>query len=97
METRDTVENTIKFVRKYKPLFVSFNILTPLPGSRLFEELRDKITFDQVKNFDIIHTTYPLGQYSVNELRRILKKAYLSYYLSFIYLTRIFKVVSLLK
>ncbi|MCD6221253.1 B12-binding domain-containing radical SAM protein [bacterium] len=93
METRDTVENTIKFVRKYKPLFVSFNILTPLPGSRLFEELRDKITFDQVKNFDIIHTTYPLGQYSVNELRRILKKAYLSYYLSFIYLTRIFKVL----
>lgn len=93
MESEETIKNTIKFVKKYKPLFVSFNILTPLPGSRLFEKLRDKITFEQIKSFDIIHTAYPLGRYSVKELRKILQKAYLSYYFSFIYLIRIFKVI----
>lgn len=83
METKQTIEKTMQFVRDVKPLFVSFNVLTPLPGSRLFMDEKDKLDLDQdMKNFDILHTDYALGELSAEELTAIVRKAYRSYYLS---------------
>jgi len=89
METGETIGNTLDFLKEYRPLFVSFNILTPLPGSRLFDEIKERLTLNVVKSFDILHTQYPLGRYSAEELSRIIKRAYFSYYFSLGYLIRI--------
>ncbi|MDP6526104.1 MAG: radical SAM protein [Kiritimatiellia bacterium] len=83
LETAETVEKTMRFVREVKPLFVSFNVLTPLPGSRLFIDVKDKLDLDQdMQNFDILHTDYVLGEFSAKELTAIVRRAYRSYYLS---------------
>jgi radical SAM superfamily enzyme YgiQ (UPF0313 family) len=81
-ESERTIRNTMDFIREMRPLFVSFNVLTPLPGSHLFEELKDKIRPEDVESFDILHTKYPLGKYSADELGKIVRKAYREYYLS---------------
>ncbi|MFH0826972.1 MAG: radical SAM protein [Candidatus Omnitrophota bacterium] len=82
-ESESTIKNTMDFVRKMNPLYVSFNVLTPLPGSRLFGQLKDKLNLeDGLKNFDILHTDYPLGRFSSQELSQIIKDAYRRYYLS---------------
>jgi len=94
MENYKTVRNTINFVKEYKPLFASFNVLTPLPGSILFDESKKEISLKQLQKFDILHTDFPLGHYSGRELREILKKAYLHYYLSLTYVRRIFKEIT---
>ena len=71
------------FVREMNPLFVSFNVLTPLPGSRLFAEMKERLDLEEgLKNFDILHTDYPLGRFSSEQLSRIIKKAYRQYYFS---------------
>ena len=93
MENRETIGKTLGFVKEYRPLFVSFNVLTPLPGSQLFDEIKDELTLDMVKSFDILHTQYPLGRYSAEELNRIIKKAYCSYYFSTGYLFRLLREV----
>ncbi len=41
-ETPDTIEKTIKFVRKAAPTTASFGILTPYPGTELFETVSQK-------------------------------------------------------
>ena len=83
MESEKTIENTMRFIKEMKPLFVSFNVLTPLPGSQLYEQLKNKLKPEDMKSFDILHTRYPLGRYSGEELNQIIKKAYIGYYLSF--------------
>lgn len=82
-ESEETIKNTMTFIKEMKPFFVSFNVLTPLPGSQLYEQIKDKIKPEDMRSFDILHTKYPLGRYSGEELQQIIKRAYLSYYLSF--------------
>jgi len=93
MESEETINNTLSFVKEYKPIFASFNVLTPLPGSQLFDEIKDTLTLRTVKSFDIVHTQYQLGRYSPAELARIIKKAYSSYYFSMGYLARLTREV----
>jgi radical SAM superfamily enzyme YgiQ (UPF0313 family) len=87
-ENSRTIAQTMQFIRGAKPLFVSFNVLTPLPGSQLFEEMKEKVDMEALKSFDILHTNYPLSRYSFGEMSRIIKRAYLSYYFSPGYLVR---------
>jgi anaerobic magnesium-protoporphyrin IX monomethyl ester cyclase len=82
MESEETIKNTINFIKEARPMFVSFNILTPLPGSRLYRQLKEKPKPEEMASFDILHTSYPLGRYSGEELKKIVKKAYIGYYLS---------------
>ena len=91
MEDEDTIKKTLDFIKEYRPIFVSFNVLTPLPGSQLFNEVKGKLTLDLVKSFDMLHTKYPLGRYSSEDLARIIKRAYSSYYFSFAYLLRLLR------
>lgn len=90
MESEETIKNTMSFIREANPLYVSFNILTPLPGSILFEQIKDRLDLaDGLKNFDILHTDYPFGKYSSEELSGIIKRAYINYYLSFGFFIRV--------
>ncbi len=90
METRETVRLTMQYVKRAQPLFVSFNVLTPLPGSQLFDEFKAKIDLSNgLKNFDILHTDFQLGTFTPAELQQIVRRAYLEYYLSAGFLWRV--------
>lgn len=92
MESEETIKNTMDFIREMNPLYVSFNVLTPLPGSMLFEQIKDGLDLvSGLKNFDILHTDYPFGKYSPEELSKIIKTAYINYYLSFGFFKRIMR------
>lgn len=82
METEETIKKTMDLVKRIRPLYVSFNLLTPLPGSQLFLELKEQIDPGKIKSFDLVSTDYSISKYSNSDLHMILRKAYLSYYLS---------------
>ncbi len=83
MESEATIKATMDFIREMNPLYVSFNVLTPLPGSRLFVQIKNKLNLeDGLKNFDILHTDYPLGRFSSQEISQMIKDAYRRYYFS---------------
>lgn len=83
METQETIMNTLRLLKRIRPLWVSFNLLTPLPGSQLFLQLKDKLKLDEVKTFDLVHTDYAVSQhFSTEELKRWLLRGYVYHYLS---------------
>lgn len=83
MESPETIRKTMAFLREVRPLFVAFNVLTPLPGSPLFEQVRARIgARESMATFDILHTKYSLCRYTPEELQGIVRKAYRDYYLS---------------
>jgi len=52
-------KNLRTYVRSRSIKNASFSVLTPLPGTRLFEELKEKIISNNYELFDIAHSVLP--------------------------------------
>lgn len=47
-QTREEIINDYKFARKMRFTSASFNIICPLPGSRIYDKYKDELEFDKV-------------------------------------------------
>lgn len=79
-ESWDTINKSIELAIKIKPDLVSFNLLTPYPGTKLYQELSKKyliknINFDQTKEASL-DTSYLKKE----ELEKGVKLAYKKFY-----------------
>ena len=80
-EDRDMVEDTLRFAKSLNPNTVSFTILTPYPGTDLFEQVKDRIiTFDWRK-YDGIHSVIRLKHFKPMQIQLTLLRFYISFYL----------------
>jgi anaerobic magnesium-protoporphyrin IX monomethyl ester cyclase len=80
-EDRKMVEDTLRFAKSLNPNTVSFTILTPYPGTDLFEQVKDRIiTFDWRK-YDGIHSVIRLKHFKPMKLQFTLLRFYISFYL----------------
>jgi radical SAM superfamily enzyme YgiQ (UPF0313 family) len=55
----EAFKNLRTYVRSRSIKNASFSVLTPLPGTRLFEELKDKVISNNYELFDIAHSVLP--------------------------------------
>jgi anaerobic magnesium-protoporphyrin IX monomethyl ester cyclase len=81
-ETREMVCDTIRYAKEINPQAVQFTILTPYPGTRLFDEVKDRITTRDWDLFDCLHSVIRTDHLGQKELEALMKKAYMSFYLS---------------
>jgi anaerobic magnesium-protoporphyrin IX monomethyl ester cyclase len=81
-ETEEMVMDTIRYAREIGPEAVQFSILTPYPGTQLFNEVRDRIVTYDWDRYDCLHPVMTLENISGKKIERLLKRAYLSFYLS---------------
>lgn len=78
--TKKDFVNLYNWVKKTNLRYASPSIFTPIPGTSLYDDYRDKITTDKMQNWDFLHL--------VMEPVNMSKKAfYLEYYKLFIRLT----------
>ena len=80
-ENKKKVKKTIKFAKKLKPFVAQFSILTPYPGTRLWEEVKNKLLTHNWNLFDCTHSVFRTKNFSRKELEKYLSKAYKSFYL----------------
>jgi anaerobic magnesium-protoporphyrin IX monomethyl ester cyclase len=67
-ETKDMMRETINFAKRLNPSTAQFSILTPYPGTKLYERVKDR------------RPTIKLNHVSPEQLRRLLIMAYFSFY-----------------
>jgi radical SAM superfamily enzyme YgiQ (UPF0313 family) len=84
-ETRETIRETRKFVKKLGPDSVQFSICTPLPGTKFWEECvaNGWLSYDRWEDFDGVTggvLSYP--GVSKGEIREAIQNSYLNYYSS---------------
>lgn len=80
-ENKEKVKETIRFAKKIDPAFAQFSILTPYPGTRLYDAVKHKLLSD---NWEIFWGGQPvirLDKITPKELQRLIIRAYLSFYL----------------
>ncbi len=81
-ETKEDVEETIRFSRELKLDVCQFSIMTPFPGTDLFEDLKGRIfDWDWLK-YDGLHLVFHHENFTRKEAHRMLIKAYAGWFLS---------------
>jgi len=80
-EDREMVEDTLRFAKSLNPNTVSFTILTPYPGTDLFEQVKDRITTFDWRKYDGIHSVIQLNHFKPLQLQFTLLRFYISFYL----------------
>lgn len=89
-ETKDAIEETIRFAKELKPDFASFTVLTPDYGSALRQEAIDKGWVDpELRLFD--QSNFPVftaGNLSRDDIWKLREKAMRSFYLRPSYLIK---------
>ncbi len=81
-ETREMIRDTIGYAKEIDPQAVQFTILTPYPGTKLYEDVRDRIICHDWDQYDCLHSVIRSDHLSRKDLEGLLKKAYASFYLS---------------
>lgn len=87
-ETGETLDETLRFVRKVDPTIVTFGICTPYPGTRLFDDLKEahpEIGDGTQSDLSTLHTKAFYNEYftslSSDELQQFIRVAYRKFYL----------------
>ncbi len=80
-DTVKTIDETIRFAKDLNPRKVQFSILTPYPGTKLYEDVKDRLLTDDWSEFTALTPVIELDNISQRQLNGRLIKAYASFYL----------------
>ena len=80
-ETEEMVKRTIKFAKKLNPAVAQFSLVTPYPGTRLFDRVRERIITSDWRKFWGGEPVIDLEALPPRRLKHLFRKAYRSYYL----------------
>lgn len=74
-ETKKEMKETIDYAFSIDADLVTFTICYPLPGSQIYQYIREKYRFEKIdwSNFDIYNSRYPVSQLSSKALTKMLK------------------------
>lgn len=81
-DTRESIERLKEFANELDPDFIMFGILTPFPGTEIYEEANRNgwITDKNWSHYDMIHAIMPTETLSINEVQEELYGCYRDFY-----------------
>jgi anaerobic magnesium-protoporphyrin IX monomethyl ester cyclase len=80
-ETKKMIKQTIKFANKLNPDFIQFGILTPYPGTALYEKVKKRLLTTNWRKFWGGDPVIRLDKLSAKQLKKLFWRANLSFYL----------------
>jgi len=80
-ETEEMIQATVRQAIQLRTGTAQFSLLTPYPGTNLYERVRDRIFQSDWSQFDCLHPTFRLDHISPSRLQELLRLAYRSFYL----------------
>jgi len=82
-ETKEDIEQTIKFMKKLDPDYVQISVATPYPGTELYEMAKEQglLLTEDWSRYTVIKPVIATKDFTEEELSKLLKKAYLRFYL----------------
>jgi anaerobic magnesium-protoporphyrin IX monomethyl ester cyclase len=79
-ETEEDVRKTIALSRKLNLEVAQFSIITPFPGTKLYDDIKDRITDTNWNNYEGLHSVFRLDYLTKEKIEKLLFKAYFSFY-----------------
>ena len=79
-ETEKSVRDTIEYAKKLNSMFATFHVFTPQPGTKIFENYRDKLLGIDWEDFTYSNLVWQHDTLSKKFLDETASKAYVEYY-----------------
>jgi anaerobic magnesium-protoporphyrin IX monomethyl ester cyclase len=81
-DTRESIKQLREFANELDPDFVMFGILTPFPGTEIYEEANRNgwILDKNWAHYDMIHAIMPTETLTINEVQEELYGCYRDFY-----------------
>ena len=79
-ETKGMMKETVRFAKRLNPHRVQFTILTPFPGTKLYEAVRTRLLTKDWRRYTGTCPTIRLDHLSSRQMKRQLVGAYFSFY-----------------
>ena len=79
-DTIGGIKETIRYAKKLNTFAVQFTMCTPYPGTKFFEQIKDKIFDHNWEHFTGWTNVYHHNEVSTEELHKLKEKAYVSYH-----------------
>lgn len=79
-DTPETMQRTIDYAKRLNTYLAQFDIMTPYPGTRYHEEMRDRILTQDWKRYTTYYPVLRLDHVTPDTLLRFKQKAYREYY-----------------
>jgi len=79
-ETKKMIKQTIKFANRLNPEYIQFGILTPYPGTVLYEKVKNRLLTTNWSKFWAGDPVIKLDKLSPKELKKLFWRAHLSFY-----------------
>lgn len=80
-ETHEDIQRTLAYALDLDPFVLQVSIMTPYPGTRLFEEIKKRIYERNWSKYDGTHGVFHTDHFAPGELEKILKDIYKKFYL----------------
>jgi anaerobic magnesium-protoporphyrin IX monomethyl ester cyclase len=79
-ETKAMMQETIRFARRLNPRRAQFSILTPYPGSKLYNDVKHRLLTTDWERYSGLHPTIKLDHVTPRGMRMMQARAYVSFY-----------------
>ncbi len=79
-DTEASILKTIKYSQKLNTAFSNFTICTPLPGTKLYDDLKSDIVVKDFEYYNNYNLVYKHKVFSAHKLQSFQSKAFTSYY-----------------
>lgn len=79
-ETKKMIKQTIRFANRLNPHYIQFGILTPYPGTALYEKVKNRLLTTNWSKFWAGDPVIRLDNLSPQELKNLFWRAHLSFY-----------------
>ncbi|MFQ5865142.1 MAG: B12-binding domain-containing radical SAM protein [bacterium] len=80
-ETAKEIKETIDYAKYINPATAQFSILTPYPGTEVWNQLKDRLITHEWDKFDGLHAVYHGDHLKASEIEALCRKAYIYFYL----------------
>jgi anaerobic magnesium-protoporphyrin IX monomethyl ester cyclase len=80
-EDREDMLSTIRLACDLDTEIAQFTLLTPYPGTALYDDLKDRISVTDWRKYDAVHAVFRHPRIPRLELQRLLLRAYVTFYL----------------
>lgn len=80
-ETHEDIRKTLNYALELNPYVVQFSIMTPYPGTSLFEKIKKRIYETDWAKYDGTHGVFRVDNFLPGELEDILRDIYKRFYL----------------
>ncbi|RKY04906.1 radical SAM protein [Candidatus Poribacteria bacterium] len=80
-EGKEECERTIEYALRLDPEQCQFSILTPYPGTEIFDMVKDRIKVRDWTKYDCVHAVFDSDRLTARQKEKLLRKAYRRFYL----------------